>query len=261
MKIILTRISYEFYDLLKRLRYSVDGENCITEQRWDSLDRLIGKIRYGNRLPEVLLTKLKAGQDITLVPDTRQDAWWQYFYDLDDNTLAVQDPAGYVTLHVWESGHRCIEKVQFTTKSDHLPHLSDILPQASAKDVHTYYTYNARSACCLEGITTEGKSYVTAYGYYPNGKVHTTKRYETPLTEKGQGWEVLQLPPDAANDQLKVYTYDLLARIVQIQLPFDQLNVQAFDTMGHLVLACTYDAKAPQNNLPDFKRSIIKVYD
>lgn len=257
---VLDRTSYQFFDLSDRVQYEVDADQRVIEYCYDNLNRLIGKIRYDGRLSDELLAKLKQGEVITLVPDLNKDQWWQYFYDLDDNEVAIQDPAGYVTLKQFDTNNRLIQKTVFATKTDHKPNLDAIIPSHSPKDANTFYYYNARKDCIL---SVDAENYVTTYSYYPNGKTKTSYRYTTKLPDNwGKSPNIIPLLPNkTSEDQLAVYQYDLLERPLENQLPFNEIEKFAYNTMGSQTFSQQYDGLAPDNSAPDYKRQHRKLFD
>ena len=68
---LLDRVTYEFFDLSGRLRYSVDGDQYLTEYRYDVFNHLVGKIAYDAALTDQQQQQLQAGQDLNLKPDAK----------------------------------------------------------------------------------------------------------------------------------------------------------------------------------------------
>src|SRR3990167_9472305 len=230
--------SYQRFDKIHRLQFSVDGRGAVTEYRYDLLNRKIATINYAEKITPVEIDALKAAT-FSRTPDPSIDMIERVSYDNDNHILLTQDAAGYVISHQRNAaGHEIYRRAYATPVPINL-NIDIVRPSADlTDDFDQYYFRDAKGQLLLVVDGIENSQYVKQKKYYPTGKIKTETDYANTTTAK------LELdidpntliPTSSDEDQTTNYKFDARQRLTQKQLPEMRLYEVAYDNMGNAIL-------------------------
>lgn len=262
---LLDQVTLLSYSLTKKLQYSVDAESYLTEYQYDGLDRCVAKIIYAEKLTDNEWQNLLQGITLNRSPDPSEDTITRTFYGADDEAIATQDAAGFVTQFCFDAAGRKVQKILY-----HIPVsllldwkailqvLNERAPVEKAKDAYTYFYYDSRSQIIAE---VDPNQIYTARSFYPNAKPMQEVCYATPLTNLAVVNVTPNAPAPSPEDQVREFYYDLLKRLINVDEPFGKSTRTSYDISNNVILTQMVDRLNPYVFSANFQRNSQAIFD
>lgn len=211
------------YDSAGRKAADIDGNGSMTEYKYDRSDRLVGTIRYGNRVAAALLFDATGAPATTLTLSVRPAAssadvkTWRT-YDAagrpvrEAHTVGTANAVAVVETR-YDGASRVMAVVQYagTVSTPTASGASFViaLPAASASDRVTRYFYDGDG---LRVGTLDAEGYLTARAYGAGGQLAEELAYATATStdpaQQGGGDLAALRPAASASDIRTVWLYD-----------------------------------------------------
>ncbi len=253
---------YTFFDFSDRPIYEVDEEGYVTQFQYNARNQKRVEIAYANPLEDEQLAELKAGKTLALPIDFNQDRVKRDFYDNSGALIGEQNSAGYVTEYVLDGAGNTKECIRYHTPMPldlALRDFDQVRPNAALLDAHTYYFRNSKGALVgqFDPADRWGEYYYTAHHAYPNGLIQKSIRYSTKVSFP------LLLPPPAnpEADEITLYRYDLLGRLLETVFPNQKKDRLQYNVSGNVISAKSQDLHFPDLMDPDHQRARHAHYD
>ncbi|MGQ5525313.1 FG-GAP-like repeat-containing protein [Chitinimonas sp. PSY-7] len=179
------------YDAKGRQTFSSDANGVVTEQRYDSMGRVIETIRYAKPVDNSQPLAISIKQSLTR---STGDLCTQYTYDaLGRKLTETIDPTG----------------LKLTTRFEY-DAMGNMVAKWDAKDNATRFVYDTSGrqtfSCDANGVVTEQR-------YNSLGQIAESIRYAKPVdTSRPMAESIKQSLASSAGDLRTQYTYDALGR-------------------------------------------------
>ncbi len=250
------RFTSSFFGLNDKIQFSIDAENYLTENQYDSQDNLISVIKYAAQLTDIELEQLKNGIALSREPNRLQDKVITYYYNKDNEKIGEHDARGYLTVFNKDPLGRLTETITYQTP---IPTISKTLEQPNDcknSTVHTYFYYNQLNQCTLE-VDAEG--YITTHCYFDDGQKQSSIRYENKVDPSWLDRTKPPIPQNSLfdNDDKTTYAYDGLGRLQEIVTSSGKATRYIYDVMDNILETYSYDLDADfteQKQLGDIYR-------
>lgn len=165
------RVTRNFYDRDGLLRTSIDGENYLTEFRYDAAGRLVDQVRYASRDANVSLM-LDADAFTSLASGDQRT---HTLYNARGQVAGVVDAEGYLTENVYDLAGNLKQVIRYATAVnadlDTARTVQALRPASSAADQSTTYAYDLDNRVIQQ---TDTSGTVTQFVYDEVGKLTTT---------------------------------------------------------------------------------------
>lgn len=230
--------AYDAAQRLVKVGRSFGNANAVavTENRYDGESHLVQVVQYANQLtaasgqvaPGAIGTPASSGQDRV----TRN------FYDGDGHLAGTLDAEGGLVTYTYNAAGARTERIAYATPPAAglraAGTLAQLIPTASAVDIHAVSIYNAKGQLAAE---VDGESYLTEYVYDAQGNLAQTVRYANRVTAPVTSASTLAAirPASSAADQATTRVFDALDRLVQETSPQGVVTRYAYDAVGKLV--------------------------
>ncbi|MEI9997617.1 MAG: hypothetical protein WDM91_23685 [Rhizomicrobium sp.] len=216
-----TRTTWNVYDPVGRLAYTIDAAGDVTSNTYDAIGHLIKQVRFATA--RTTTSDPSQGTMDTWVGTNANaaDRTTRFFYDAAGQLAYEVDALGYVTRHTYDFAGRVVSDVRYADSyagsiSDATTNMATVLPGSlPGTAVQTNYSYDP-----LGRLTDsfDGQGYDTHYVYDALGRVTSkTVAYGT---------------ADAATTN---YTYDILGRLTGTTDPAGGVSSCTYDGQGNVL--------------------------
>ncbi len=246
-------LSY-LYDTGNRLRFTVDGEDQVIEEKYDDTNRRIARVRYATHLDSTVPRTFKAVQNAVISMPTTGNRIHHFYLDDDGFLQGEQDADGYVTEYIRNTMGEITETICYATPTASADTLAAARPAVTPNDAHHWYSRDLQGQVAYE---VDAESYLTGYVRLSNGLVSQEMHYATPI-DMTKVHSITDIHPiDDPEDQITTHGYDLLNRETsRHEMPIDRMTTTQYDSDNHVIEQTTQDGKSPEN-----KRTTATTYN
>jgi YD repeat-containing protein len=255
------QVSYQTYDALQRLHYSINAEGYVTERFYDDVGNIQKVVAYSTPISSDAIEIHETAEgainiQVTTEPELASDDRTEYtFYDAANRPVWQIDAEGGVTQNTYDKNSRVTQVRRFanpvtkvTTPRTSLPlpagevaisgnglAVDDLIVVGNeSKDQITHQVYDNAGRMTW---TVDAENYVTKYTYDNNDRLKISTRYNTPLTSYTAG-SGAPSPVGHANDAATTNIYDAAGRLTDVQSEVQGAESvtqhTAYDSLGHV---------------------------
>jgi YD repeat-containing protein len=183
------QINRSVYDKNGHVRFSIDGLNYVTEQKYDAAGDVIRTTRYFKALGlSVALNETDVAAAVLANTDPKDQTTYTVYDKLNRATWTI-DAEGYATQSIYDAGGRVTKQVQYFTKLNgsvlNSAGTAALTPQLGSQPSGPWYTTSALDRTTrhyYDGVGNErfkidAENYVTAYEFDARGRETRRTRY------------------------------------------------------------------------------------
>lgn len=211
------RSSWCCYDAAQRLVKTIAADGAVLELRYDAASRVVARVAAKNVVDVSLLGDAPEAAAVQ-PPASAEDRITRYFFDPDGLLCATLDASGALIEQRFDSFGRLVARIAYArlvppglrTGAD----LAALRPSASDADAVSWYGYDGQGRVVLEldpeGLFTERS--LDGAGHTLREVAYATRVLIPPDGDPGT---LAALRPQAsAGDQVRVFSYDALGRLI-----------------------------------------------